>query len=151
MNLTLTYSSKEYEAKSYTMTVMVFVTRSGGYRDKIAAAETRFELTKFLNGNLKATGAAPSEQKGEFVVPTGKDIDFKMHLYDPSHFLQDSKIQCFFSVNDTNYGQSADKSFNFKFSKPGKSLIEVNLHSVNVCDYITRFPAITVLFIFLCR
>jgi len=127
MNLTLTYSSKEYEAKSYTMTVMVFVTRPGGYRDKIAAAETRFELTKFLNGNLMAAGATPSEEQGEFVVTTGKDIDFNMHLYDPSHFLEDSKIQCFFSVNDTNYGQSHDRTFAYKFSKPGKSLVEVNV------------------------
>ena len=126
MNLTLIYSSKEYEAKAYTMTVMVFVARQG-YRDKIAAAETRFELTKFLNGNLMATGARPSEVKGEYVVPTGKDIDFKMHLYDPSHFLQDSKIQCFFSVNDTNYGQAEDRTFNYKFFKPGKSLVEVNV------------------------
>jgi len=126
MNMTLIYSSKEYEAKSYTMTVMVFVTRQG-YRDKIATAETRFELTKFLNGNLMATGATPSEEKGEYVVPTGKDIDFKMHLYDPSNFLQDSKIQCFFSVNDTNYGQSEDRTFKYMFSKPGKNLVEVNV------------------------
>lgn len=127
MNLSLTYSSKEYEAKWYTMTVMVFVTRPGGYRDKISVAETRFELTKFLNGHLLATESSPSEEKDEFVVSTGKDIDFEMQLYDPSYFLHNSRIQCFFSVNDTNYGQSDDQTFTYKFSEPGKSLIEVNV------------------------
>lgn len=126
-NYSLTYSSKQYEPRTYTMTVMVFVARL--YREKIATAETKFEITKLLNGKLVPNLIGPTDdgQRGVYVVPTDKDIDFHMRLYDPSSFLNDSKIQCFFSVNDTNYGQSEDQSFSYTFTKPGRSLIEVTV------------------------
>lgn len=120
MNYSLSYSSKQYEEREYTMTVRVF-TEITFFREEIAASNIKFRITKQLNGEIVV-----HQRKAKGHTVSSKDkVEFKIDLHDPSGFLDGAVMQYFWFINDTNYGPTENSSFYYTFSSPGLSTAEV--------------------------
>lgn len=128
-NFTLKYPSQTYSARSYTMAIRVYTKWIFGRRHEIAYDNVNYEITKQLNGEMKVTQGNRTIKEGRrgAIISTKTNTKVEIDLYDPYCFLcnEDTSMSYYWFINDTNYGSTNDTSFEYTFSDPGLSTVEV--------------------------
>jgi len=128
-NYTLKYPSRDYSARQYTMTVRVYTKWIFGRRHEIAYDNVVYEITKQLNGQMDVNQKNRKIKEGKHgsIISTKEVTKVDIDLYDPHCFLcsPDTTMSYYWFINDTNYGSTNDTSFEYTFSDPGLSTVEV--------------------------
>jgi len=119
----IVYTSKEYDAATYEMTLTIYVFEYF-YWKEVGKAQVEFTITQELNGALQVL---QNGQETQSIVSSVLSTNINVQFHDPSNFLRDATIHYFWFINTVNYGQTLTGHFAYNFTEPGEYNVDVSV------------------------
>jgi len=120
-NFTVIYPSSMYDEWHYTMTLKIFKERFY-YWEPIVSASVKFNVSRSLIGKLSVlqNNTHTENMNRESVVDSVNNAEISIDFHDPNQFMKKAlKIRYWWVIDEINYGQTNDATFNYTFTTPG--------------------------------
>jgi len=118
---TVIFPSSIYDEYHYTMKLTIYK-QIFYYWEHVVSASIKFNISRTLLGRIsvKQNGSHTENMLGESVVDSVNTAEISIDFHDPSDFLSRAlKIRYWWVIDEINYGQTNDPSFNYTFTSPG--------------------------------
>jgi hypothetical protein len=120
-NFTVIYPSSMYDEWHYNVKLIIYKERFY-YWEPIASNTVKFNVSRTLIGRISVdqNGTHTENMFGESVVDSVNNAEISIDFHDPNQFLKKAlKIRYWWVIDEINYGQTNDATFNYTFNDPG--------------------------------